>query len=100
MSQSQVSDNEGSSVREMDVDDLQSALERGSQTPQSLPVDAELPDQGQDESTEERIERASELMESIEAQEIEIEVGEIVKPSEDLLIERTSEGFNAYIVSR
>jgi hypothetical protein len=49
-------------------------------------------------SKEDRIEKAEELMAKNESVDLDLSVGELVKVSPELIIERTESGFNSYIV--
>lgn len=100
MSQTQIRPDEGgSSVRELDVSrtykqEKQQRV-RDSQTPHtSIDINKES-----EKSKEERIREAKELMENTEATDLNLEVGELSKVTSDLIVERTEDGFNMYVVS-
>lgn len=100
MSQSQLPPDKGSSVRELDV-------ERVNQDREDVEKKIDAYISGfqdavdkltEKKSKEERLERASELMESTEATDLDLEIGEIEKVSSDTIVERTESGFNLYVV--
>lgn len=99
MSKSYISPEKGgSSVRELDVSrTYEQEKERRVNNSQS--AHTESSPIGSEMSEEQRIKKASELMESTEARDLNLEVGELIKISPDLIIERTQSGFTAYVVS-
>lgn len=50
------------------------------------------------QSKSERLEEAERLMEQTKATHLQLDVGDLEKVSENMIIERTEQGFNAYVV--
>lgn len=109
MSQSEPpSDKRRSSVRELERHETsEEARYRRERTERQEPLQARTPahetkeddtdiDEIHDE--EERLDRAMELMAETEPTKLDLEVGDLEKVSDDLIIERTEEGFATYLV--
>lgn len=97
-----------SSVQKIDVDRLS---EQKQPEPRSKDQEARIqeileeltegesePDHSESLPKEERLEEAEQLMAESEPVDLDLSVGELVKVSPELIIERTETGFNSYVV--
>ncbi|WP_181693271.1 hypothetical protein [Natronomonas sp. LN261] len=95
-----------SSVQKIDVDRLS---EQKQPEPRSKDQEARIqeileelgesePDRSGPLAKEERLEEAEQLMAESEPVDLDLSVGELVKVSPELIIERTETGFNSYVV--
>lgn len=101
MSQSTFVTGGGSSIRRLEDVKTPEELEQRRIGEKLLWESAKDPIEGEsDETKEERMQRAKEVMSSTDAIDSDISVGELTKVNEDIIIERTSEGFITYFVTQ